>query len=180
MSLTYDAAAPYDEPFAYDGGGGPAPPTCYQYFITPTTLVNPPYLPDTPVGPALSLFRHYTPRALGVNVFLLSDGTYVQDYATETNQNTNVPYPWDPYNLPPTPFARVYDFQGNETDFNVDPYIVQVYYGGHVNPITCPESDSLLAAGYGPYLTNNPEDTGLTYRNPQTYRSAFTYQGQPT
>jgi hypothetical protein len=89
---------------------------------------------------------------VGVNVFLLSDGTYRQDYATPENENANVPYAWDPYYIPPTPFARVYDFQGNETDYSQDPYIVTVYWGGHCNPVSNAEATSLTTAGYGAYI----------------------------
>jgi hypothetical protein len=148
---SYDVDRSFDSPFSYDG------PDCFQFFTPPTLLINPPYLPATPRGPALSLFRHYTPRALGVNVFLLSNLTFVQDYATPENGNTAVPYPWDPYETPPTPFSRVYDFHGVETDFNIDPFIVKVYYGGHANLITCDEAALLYGAGYGAYLTNGDE-----------------------
>ena len=92
-------------------GGFPA-----YVFTPPEVLINPPYMPSTPYGPARSLFRHYTPRAAGTNVYLLSDGTYVQTYATPENSNTNIPYPWDPYYLPPPPISRVFDIYGHETE----------------------------------------------------------------
>lgn len=143
--LLYDSGTSYDTPVIYDTIlGGP-------FFTPPTVLIDPPYLPET-TGPALSLFRHYTPRAVGVNVFLLSDGTYAQDYATPENQNTSIPYPWDPYN-PGAPFARIYDFHGHETDVRQNPYIVKVYYGAHRTPITLAEETALIAAGYGAYIS---------------------------
>jgi hypothetical protein len=154
----YDEIRSYDAASSYDGPDGPS--SSPNAFFTPRTLVNPPYLPDTPVGPALSLFRHYTPREMGVNVFLLSDLTLVQDFATPENQNTNVPYPYDATSgLPPIPFARVYAFTGVETDFNIDPYIVKVYYGGHYCPITADEIALLTAAGYAADLLDfYPDD----------------------
>jgi hypothetical protein len=146
---TYDAPLPYDEAATYDG----ADETFQWQFTVPEVLVIPPYLPDTPVGPALLLFRHYTPRYQGVNVVILNDGTVRQDFATPENDNTAVPYPWDPYNLPPTPFSRVYDFHSVETDFHINPYIVQVFYGGHVPYlIDIPTYEILNAAGYADAL----------------------------
>jgi hypothetical protein len=145
----YDTAGPYDASDDYDGfGGGPL----NWLFTPPTALLNPPYLPETPLGPALSLFRHYTPRAMGVNVFILSNGTVVQDYPTSENQNTNIPYPWDPYYLPPTPFARMYDFHSVETDAHIMPYIVQVYYGGSTHAVTDYEYVVLNDHGYADRL----------------------------
>ncbi len=181
-SLTYDTPTLYDTPLVYDPGGGPPPPPpvpdpIVGCFTPPAVLDNPPYLPTTPVGPALSLFRHYTPRFRGVNVFLLSDGTYVQDTATPENDNTNIPYPYDPYNNPPIPFARIYDFKGNETDVSQDPYIVKVYYGGRCTDITQSEANSLIAAGYGNDLTIPPNPPAVAYRSPVSYRGALTYRG---
>jgi hypothetical protein len=122
------------------------------YFTPPVVYINPPFIPDTPISPALSLFRHYTLRAVGVDVFLLSNGGYCQSYETPENSNTNIPYPWNP-NDPGGPYARVYDFRGHETDFRLDPYIVKVYYGGSTHPITSDEASALEAAGYAAYVT---------------------------
>jgi hypothetical protein len=117
-------------------------------FTPPVAIDNPPFLPETPRGPALSLFRHYRPRARGINVFLLSDGTYVQDTASAENSNTNIPYPWN-IDDPGGPFSTVTNWDGTVTSVSQDPYIVKVYYGGHDNPITADEAASLTAAGYG-------------------------------
>lgn len=170
----------YDDPvFTYDGAGQPTDPNdiydgagVQAIFTPPTVLIDPPYLPET-TGPALSLFRHYTPRAVGVNVFQLSNGgdsayetgddydsdtayggqvlSYVQDYATPENQDTSIPYPWDPYN-PGAPFARIYDFHGNETDVSQNPFIIRVFYGGHSTPVDVATAESLAAAGYAECL----------------------------
>jgi hypothetical protein len=107
----------------------PAAQPRYQ-FTPPLVPDNPPFLPDTPFSPALSLFRHYTPRLRGTNVAILSDNSVVQETATAENHNVNWPYPWNPY-APTDPYARVYDFHGVESDFYITPYIVQVFYGGH-------------------------------------------------
>jgi hypothetical protein len=132
----------------YDGSGI----TSYAIFTPPLVCDTPPFLPDTPFSPALSLFRHYTPRCRGVNVAILSDGTVVQDTATAENGNTNWPYPWNPYE-PAAPYARVYSFKGVESDYYITPYIVTVFYGGHdPYPIDQPTYQILLHAGYADRL----------------------------
>jgi hypothetical protein len=142
--LVYDGPYPYDDPSPFDG-----PELAAFYFTPPNVAIDPPFLPDTPRGPALSLFRHYELRQAGVDVFILSNGTVVQNYATSENSNTSIPYPWDPYYLPPTPFARVIDYHGVETDFRLNPYIVTVFYGGHGAYVIDDDTyNTLVAAGY--------------------------------
>lgn len=52
-------------------------------FNPPLAPLNPPYLPSTPPGDVM-LWRHFRPRMVGVNVYLLNNGTYVQTTATPT------------------------------------------------------------------------------------------------
>lgn len=103
-------------------------------FTTPTTNVVPPYNPDTR-GSAFMLFRHYAPTARHVNVFRLSNGTYVQDYPTVENSNSNVPYPWIP-DSSDNQYAFVTYFNGTTERFTLDPYIKQVFWGGETSVIT--------------------------------------------
>ena len=103
-------------------------------FTTPTTKVVPPILPDTR-GPAYMLFRHYAPTERHVNVFQLSDGTYVQDYPTVENSNSNVPYPWIP-DSPDNQYAFVTYFNGTTERFTLNPYIKRVFWGGETSVIT--------------------------------------------
>ena len=116
-------------------------------FFTPRVQDEPPYLPDsTPTQ--IGLWRHYAPGIRGVNVFLLSDGTYVQDTATPENSNTSIPYPID-FNNPGSPYVSITNFDGTTQFFYQDPYVVKQYFGGTYNPVTADEVASLTAAGYG-------------------------------
>jgi hypothetical protein len=97
------------------------------------------------------LFRHYTSRQAGVNVYKLSDGTYVQDYPTSENSNTNIPYPYDPnWAMGLGVISYAYDPVSNTvTEGVLSPYIVQIYYGGHSYTVSTAEAAALTAAGYG-------------------------------
>jgi hypothetical protein len=97
------------------------------------------------------LFKYFQPLPRGVNVYLLQDGTYVQDAATPENSNTAIPYPigtadnlvsrqWDPFTL-------------TEIDTPVINPVVKVYLGAHNNQVTTAEAAALTAAGYGAYLS---------------------------
>ncbi len=106
---------------------------------------------------------HFKPRTRGVNVFLLSNGTYAQDYATPENGNTAVPYPIDMTNADqvngaavtaPPPYAYVGGSPdiGLPTSYTLSTWVVKIYYGGHANPLTAAEVTALTAAGYGAYI----------------------------
>lgn len=121
----------------------------------------PPILPET-TGAARGLFRHYTSRARGANVFKLSDGTYVQDITTDSPVAIAagaIPYPWNPDNpsgdvKTGQPFVSYTDQNGVEQYISgASPYIVAVYWGGHATPITAAEQTALTAAGYGACIT---------------------------
>lgn len=89
-----------------------------------------------------------TARPVGLNVFKLSDGTFVTSLES-------VPYPWNP-NDPSGPYSRMLVFGQPEVDVSLPVWIVAVYWGGHENPITDAEQAELVAAGYGSYITGTP------------------------
>lgn len=114
------------------------------------TIVPPIYVttggddPWYPVDPCMQrLFRHFSSRQRGRNVFAMSDGTFVDSQVGGTPPNMIQP-PTDPY-------ARaVYESGGAlvEQDFFQVPYVVRTYYGGSANQITATEASALNGAGY--------------------------------
>jgi hypothetical protein len=91
-----------------------------------------------------SLWQHFENRYRGVNVWILSDGSVVQDTATAENSNTDMSavYPWN-VSYPADPYVRsVYIDAGANpqvaTDHSVshDPYPVAFFQGGCTTPIT--------------------------------------------
>ena len=76
------------------------------------------------------LWRHFANRARGVNVFALSDGSFCQDTATPENENTNIPYPWDPDN-PSGPYVYVHNWNGTVSAFAHAIWVATMYAGGH-------------------------------------------------
>jgi hypothetical protein len=118
-----------------------------QPFFTPPLVRDiPNYLSDSP-GLSVRLWRHYALKYRSVNVFLLSDGTYVQDTATAENGDTGYPLPWI-LNDPLNEISYVTNFDGSISHTYLDPHIVKVYYGSHKTPLTADEATSLTAAGY--------------------------------
>ena len=116
------------------------------YFTPPTVKDIAPYLPDSS-GLQVRLFRHYATRYRGVNVFLLSDGTFVQDTATVENGNTGYPLPWI-INDPANEYLTVFNIDGSVTNTLLNPHIAKVYEGGHRHSLTQDEAVALAAAGY--------------------------------
>lgn len=92
----------------------------------------------------MALWAHFENRIRGVDVFALSDGTYVQETATPENGNTAIPYPWNP-DYPSAPFSYVTNFDGTVTTATVDPYIIFRYAGGSTWPITLAQYNAFLA-----------------------------------
>ena len=119
-----------------------------QYRFVPPIVYN-----VTPLGngPADALYKFYKPRARGVAVFQLEDGTFVQDTPTAENSNANVPYPlWSPGNIINqqwNPFTLT-----TETVVVQNPAI-QVWYGGHEYVVDQAMADQLTSAGYADCLT---------------------------
>jgi hypothetical protein len=163
---------------AGDSGGGADAAVAYipkPYFTPPLVKDIAPYLPDSS-GLQVRLFRHYATRYRGVNVYLLSDGTFVQDTATPENTNSGYPLPWilnnDPtkigWNPPsyvngqivygpevswptgalPNTYSTVYNIDGTVTTTALSPYIAKIYEGSHTHAITQDEAVALMAAGY--------------------------------
>lgn len=135
---------------------GKATATAVYFFTPPVVADNPPFLPDSR-GDQVKLFRYYKPRVRGVNVFELSDGTYVQDTATPENSNTNIPYPWDPFHTDDVPglIVRITNLDQSVQTMTEPVYIVKVFYGGHGSyQVDGPEHDALVAAGYANCLSS--------------------------
>ena len=126
------------------------------YFTPPKVYDNPPILPDSR-GLANRLFRYYPNRARYVAVFALSNGTFVQDTATAENSNTNIPYPYNPWD-PSAPYVTSWytDYEANppvltHTSVSQNPYITKVYEGREY--VSATEVAALTAAGYGALIS---------------------------
>ena len=136
----------YGTPYSagsYDAGGTD---TLTAYFYTPIVSDIPNYLPNSRADQK-GLWRHYRLKNRGVNVFLLSDGTYVQDTATVENPNSGMPLPWI-INDPSGPYSYTTNFDGTIETASLNPYIVKVYEGGHRHQVSTGEATALTAAGY--------------------------------
>lgn len=115
---------------------------------------RPAFLPDSSRSQK-ELWTHGRNRARGVNVYKLSDGTYVQDTPTAENTNTRIPmYPEMPDQEIGGVVARVYDnWTKTRTDTVINPRVVLIYLGGHATPVSSTEAAALTAAGYGGCIT---------------------------
>jgi hypothetical protein len=105
----------------------------------------------------VGLWRHFENRSRGVNVFELSDGTFVQDTATSENSNTSIPYPWNPDD-PSAPYVHVQNWDGTVTDISHAVYITTVWFGGRSYQVSAAQASALTAytahgAGYADCLT---------------------------
>ena len=125
--------------------------------FTPPTVYDVPAILPTSMGEERRLFRYFKNRARHVMVFALSDGTFVQDTATPENSNTNIPYPYNPYD-PSAPYATSYyiDFEVTPpvptvTTVAHDVWITKVYQVATY--VTDSEAAALTAAGYGDLIT---------------------------
>lgn len=119
-------------------------------FTPPVVSDRPAILPETE-GIQRQLYKFMANRKRYVNVFKLSDGTYVQDTPTTENTNVNIPYPWDPNN-PSGPYSTSYyhDYTLKKdvvSTVSNNPYIVLMYSGPTV--VTSAEAALLTTAGYG-------------------------------
>lgn len=129
-------------------------------FTPPVVLDNPPFDADTydDRKVAYMLARWRLPMARGVNVYQLSDGSFVQDVATAENSNTAIPpYPLMPdQGKIPNAIAAVANNVISEATVytTITPYIVTIFWGGHANPVTTAQAAALSAytahgIGYG-------------------------------
>ena len=134
------------------------------FFTPPSVLDNPPFDADTydKGGVVWQLARWRLPMRRGLNVYLLSDGSYVQDVPTAENSDTRIPaYPLMPdQGGTPNLVARSINATGTptEVDTTVTPYIVAIFWGGHANPVTTAQAAALTAyvahgIGYGALIT---------------------------
>ena len=130
-------------------------------FRPPVVYDNPPFPLAPGEDPHYMLDKYRLPMARGVNVYQLSDGSYVQDVATAENKNTAIPpYPLMP-DQGPTPNLISRGLISNtkpEVDTTITPYVVYIFYGGHANPVTAAQAAALTAytthgVGYGALIT---------------------------
>lgn len=108
----------------------------------------PPTLPET-TGVPYRLFRHYRPRARGINVYILTDGTVTQEHPSETSPITTFGPPFPP---------------GYVTVTQVG--VRLTLFGGHVDQeISEADATILEAAGYGANITSGTWGTyaGFTW-----------------
>jgi hypothetical protein len=129
-------------------------------FTCPVTFDVPAVLPGKP-NLGNQLFKYFKNRKRYVAVYLLSDGSFVQDVehgfapdgSTIANINTSLPLPWDPGN-PRGPYVTTYVTDPTDniigqvsiTTSHI-PYIVKLYQGA--STVTAAEATALTAAGYG-------------------------------
>ena len=141
-------------------------------FTPPVAYDNPPF----PLAPGedktYGLDKYRNTMARGVNVYLLSDGSYAQDVGTPENSNTAIPpYPLMPdvagtpniisRTITPAPVASI-GTVGNTTTRSlggavangltlceitvvITPCVTKIYWGGHKNSITAAEQTALTA-----------------------------------
>jgi hypothetical protein len=130
-------------------------------FTPPLVKDRPTFLPDSTQAQK-DLWRFFENRLRGVNVWILSDGSVVQDTATPENSNTDMSaiYPWDTNN-PKAPFVVAYYIDpgvrpqvstAHTTSHN--PYPVAFFSGGSSHPITAAQVTLLTnyvahGTGYG-------------------------------
>ena len=130
-------------------------PLYFPAIFTPPIypLVIPRYLEhSTPIQKRY--YRYTRPQDVGVNVFILSDGTVVADYPVTLSDaslaSTNIPYPQDlagspligppegaeggPYGTPP-PYSIVQNYESATVplhqEFTLNPYVKYLFLGSH-------------------------------------------------
>jgi hypothetical protein len=156
----YDSTACYDSVDLYDTGE-----VSYYFFTPPLVKDRPTFLEDSSQNQK-DLWRHYELRYRGVNVWIMSDGSVVQDTSTSENSNTNMTgvYPWN-VNNPATPYVRsIYIDAGvrpqvaTEHDVSHSVYPVAFFSGGSSHPVTSAQVTLLtnyvaFGTGYADCLT---------------------------
>ena len=151
MSLAYDSSALYDSVIFYDG----AVDTGTQ-FTPPMVKDRPPYL-DNSTQIEKELWRHFENRIRGVNVWIMSDDSVVQDTASPENSNTDMSgvYPWDVNNAQ-APYVTSYfiDAGSNVATAHTTShavYPVAFFSGGSTHPVT--EAQATLLNDYTAFGT---------------------------
>jgi hypothetical protein len=122
-------------------------------FTPPTVAVVPRFLPNSTTTQWL-LYRHFGNLYRGVNVYWLSDGTFSQDYPTPENQNTQIPYPWNP-SRPNDPIATWRNADGTLGSYSLPVWIRQVFWGGHSTVVDAGTAQALNDAGYHDYVVSS-------------------------
>lgn len=134
-------------------------------FRPPLVQDRPTLLPDS-TEEQKELWQYFENRIRGVNVWILSDGSVVQDTATDENSNTDMSavYPWD-VSAPSAPYVRSIFIDPLPapqvaTDHNVshNPYPVAFFSGGSSHQITAAQVTLLTnytahGTGYGDCIT---------------------------
>lgn len=153
VTLVYDSAVTYDSDLFYDGTGDTA-----THFTPPFVQDRPPFLPDSSEAQK-ELWLHFENRIRGVNVWIMSDGSVVQDTATAENSNTDMSgvYPWNPSD-PSGPYVRSIFIDAGarpqvatEHDVSHDPYPVAFFAGASTYSVT--EAQATLLASYTAFGT---------------------------
>jgi len=128
-------------------------------FQPPLIKDRPPFLPDSTAAQK-ELWQHFEPRIRGVNVWIMSDGSVVQDTASPENSNTDLSgvYPWD-VNNPAAPYVRAIFVDAGaagatEHDTAHAVYPVAFFSGGSSHPVTAAQVTLLTnytshGSGYG-------------------------------
>lgn len=130
-------------------------------FTPPVVYDRPSFLPDSEDRPwEKGLFKYVHPAnyyGRCVNVFYLSDGSFVQDVATPGHTKTDVPYPWDP-NHPDAPYSSTAFW---DVSITPPPYVIEtishtvwiVSVTNRPTQVTTAMAAILTAAGYGGNIT---------------------------
>ena len=137
----------------YLGGGylgyGPLESQTDYFFTPPLVQDRPTFLPDSSALQK-GLWQHFELRYRGVNVWLLSDGSIVQDTSTPENSNTDMSavYPWDTNN-PTAPYVRaIYLDAGAKVPTSHDTahavYPTAFFAGGSTYEITDSQRTTLI------------------------------------
>lgn len=139
------------------------------YFFTPPLVKDRPTFLPSSTEIQKELWRHFENRQRGVNVWQMSDGSFVQDTATAENSNTDMSgiYPWNPNN-PSGPYVRsIYIDAGanpqvaTEHDVSHAVYPTDFFPGGSKRQITQAQYNALIAytahgTGYADSVTTGP------------------------
>lgn len=134
-------------------------------FVPPQAPTLPAFLPETK-GVELGLAKYRNVINQGVTVFALSDGTFCQDIGTAENKRTAYPpYPLSSDNGTGTPNIINVTYTGATPGHpvtsivtTVNPYVTQVYYGGHTHTVSSAVANALAnytahGVGYAADLT---------------------------
>ena len=151
----------------YLGGGylgyGPSALQTYYFFTPPLVQDRPTFLPDSSTLQK-ELWRHFERRYRGVNVWLLSDGSIVQDTSTPENSNVDMSavYPWN-INDATAPYVRAIYLDAGATvptshDTAHAVYPTAFFAGGSTYQITSSQYSTLVnyttfGAGYAGRIT---------------------------